>query len=146
METSRDFAQTNLHSTCSVLRSIYTELTALFVRVCSLLNFVMATENFREFSHSLLPRRKRSYSMCVYYGSEFLLTKHVLRKKLTSARVRNLVRKSNLFLRQSYFTTSVPSTGVFLWRNAPERRSGSSFSEGRKPERRSGTFFFLPSI
>jgi hypothetical protein len=31
--------------------------------------------------------------------------------------------------------------GVFLWRNAPERRSGSSFSEGRKPERRSGNFF-----
>jgi hypothetical protein len=31
---------------------------------------------------------------------------------------------------------------VFLWRNAPERRSGSSFSEGRKQE----PFFFLPSI
>jgi hypothetical protein len=30
---------------------------------------------------------------------------------------------------------------VFLWRNAPKRCSESSFSQGRKPERRSGTFF-----
>jgi hypothetical protein len=30
--------------------------------------------------------------------------------------------------------------GVFLWRNTPEFRPGSSFSEGHKPEQRSGTF------
>jgi hypothetical protein len=29
----------------------------------------------------------------------------------------------------------------FSWRNGPERRSGNSFSDGRKPEKRSGTFF-----
>jgi hypothetical protein len=33
---------------------------------------------------------------------------------------------------------------VSLWRNVPEHCSGSSFSEGRKPKQRSGTF--LPGI
>jgi hypothetical protein len=32
-------------------------------------------------------------------------------------------------------------TGVFLWQNTPEHRSGSSFSEGCKLERHSGTSF-----
>jgi hypothetical protein len=31
-------------------------------------------------------------------------------------------------------------SGVFLWRNEPKRRYGSSFSEGCKPERRSELF------
>jgi hypothetical protein len=37
------------------------------------------------------------------------------------------------------------ATRGILSRTAPEHRSGSSFSEGRKPEWRSGTFF-LASI
>jgi hypothetical protein len=31
--------------------------------------------------------------------------------------------------------------GILLCRNVPECRSGSSFPKGRKPERRSGTYF-----
>jgi hypothetical protein len=37
--------------------------------------------------------------------------------------------------------SDVTKPGVFLWRNALERRSGNYFLEGRKPEWRSGTFY-----
>jgi hypothetical protein len=43
---------------------------------------------------------------------------------------------------RAYCSSSVwYTTMAILWRNAQEHRSGSSFSEGHKWERRSGTLF-----